>query len=115
MRTRHWLIAVLISSVTPLAAGEPLKLRLPQPAAAPANVLIQVSVEPNADNRSLQLVIESDRYYRSSDVPIDGDKERRTHAFEFRNLPSGSYEIRAVLIASGGKPRAFADGRTIVY
>ncbi len=115
MRTHRWLIALVISTVTPLAAGEPLKLRLPQPAAAPANMLIQVSVEPNADNRSLQLVIDSEGYYRSSEVPIEGDKAGRTHTFEFRNLPTGSYEIRAVLVASGGKPRAFADGRTIVY
>ena len=115
MSTRQWCVAVLMF-VTPLTASEPLKLRLSQAAAAaPATVLVQVSVEPNADNRTLRVVVDSERYYRSSEVSLDGDAARRTHPFEFRNLPSGSYEVRAVLLASGGKPRAVAEGRVVVY
>lgn len=116
MRTRIWLAAVLMSAVTPLAGGEVLKVRLsPAAAAAPATVLVQISVEPHADNRSLEVVVDSDHYYRSSQVSLDGDDARRTHAFEFRNLPSGSYEVSAVLLTLGGKPRASADARIVVF
>ena len=116
MRTRIWLAAVLMSAVTPLAGAEILKLRLSQPVAvAPATVLVQISVEPHADNRSLAVVVDSDQYYRSSEVSLDGDDARRPHVFEFRNLPSGSYEVSAVLLASGGKPRASADARIVVF
>ena len=116
MRTRLWLAALLMSSLTPLVASEPIKLRVSQPAtAAPVNVLVQVSVEPNADNRVLRVVIDSDRYYRSSEVGLDGIQSPRTHTFDFRRMPSGSYQIRAVLVGASGKPRAFADGRIDVY
>lgn len=116
MRRRIWLAALLIASATPLAASEPLTLRLSQPAAtAPATVFVQVSVEPHADNRALEVVVDSDQYYRGSKVSLDGDEERRTHTFEFRNLPGGSYGIRAVLMGSTGKAKAFAESRIVVY
>ncbi|HLG54279.1 MAG TPA: hypothetical protein VI485_03045 [Vicinamibacterales bacterium] len=115
MRHRMWLAAALLA-VTPVAADQPLTLRLSQPATtAPANLIVQISVATAADNRSLTVSIDSDQYYRSSEVALDGDEARRTHTFEFRNLPSGSYEIRAMLRGSGKKPKAFADGRTVVY
>ena len=116
MRGRIWFAALLIASATPLGADEPLKLRLSQPAAAaPATVIVQVSVVPDADNRALEVLADSDQYYRSSKVSLDGDEARQTHTFEFRNLPSGNYEIRAVLLGSNGKAKAFADSRIVVY
>lgn len=116
MRRRIWLAALLIAGATPLAASEPLTLRLSQPAAAaPATVTVQVSVEPHADNRALEVVVDSDQYYRGSKVSLDGDEARRTHTFEFRNLPGGSYGIRAVLMGSTGKAKAFAESRIVMY
>jgi hypothetical protein len=116
MTTRQWLAVALMATVTPLAAGQPLKLRLSQPASmGPTTLIVQVSVEPDADNRLLAVVVDSGEYYRGSEVALGGNQARRSHTFEFRNLPSGSYNIRVVLFGRGAKPKAVADGRTIVY
>ena len=119
MNTRPWLLEAIVGlmvTMAPLAAGEPIKMHLPQhETAAPANVVIQVSVEPNAENHSLEVIVDSGAYYRCSEVALDGVDARRVHAFEFRNVPSGTYEIRAVLRGAGGKPRASADSAVIVH
>ena len=62
---------------------------------APATVPITIAVEPAADNRVLVVEADSDDYYRSSSIELDGDKEKRLHAVELRSLPAGEYVVRA--------------------
>ena len=81
---------------------------------APTTLTIRVHVDPSADNRVLEVVAESDGYYRSSRVPLDGEDAPRTTSLEMRNLPSGSYEVRGVLIDSGGRQRGSVRARIIV-
>src|SRR5678815_6065004 len=51
---------------------------------APATVPITIAVEPAADNRVLVVEADSDDYYRSSSIELDGDKEKRLHSVELR-------------------------------
>ena len=62
---------------------------------APATVPITIAVEPAADNRVLVVEADSDDYYRSSSIELDGDKEKRLHSVELRSLPAGEYVVRA--------------------
>jgi hypothetical protein len=41
-------------------------------------------------------------------VELAGDKAARTNRFEFRSLPSGSYEVTAILLGADGRERASA-------
>ena len=64
-------------------AKEPVSIRVsPAFSYAPANLVIQASVEPDGDNR--------------------------TSRFEFRSLPPGEYEITATVIGADGRHRAIA-------
>ena len=63
--------------------------------AAPATVPITVAVEPAEKNRILVVEVDSDDYFRSSAVELDGEKEKRLHSVEFRSLPAGEYTLRA--------------------
>ena len=56
---------------------------------------ITVAVEPAADNRALVIEADGDHYFRSSALVLDGQKEKRLHSVEFKNLPGGSYTLRA--------------------
>ena len=40
------------------------------------------------------LVVEadSDDYFRSSAIELDGANEKRLHSVEFKNLPAGTYD-----------------------
>ena len=56
----------------------------------------------------MQIVAESQDFYRSSEVQLEGDKAPRTSMIEFRSLPPGTYEVRVTVMGSGGEQRAFA-------
>jgi hypothetical protein len=66
----------------------------------PATVRITVAVEPNADNRTLRVEADGDRLFRSSELALAGDDGKRYHSVEFKNLPAGSYTIRAAVLSS---------------
>jgi hypothetical protein len=63
--------------------------------AAPATVPVVVAVEPRAGNRTLVIEADGDEYFRSSEIELDGEKEKRLHSIEFRSLPAGAYILRA--------------------
>jgi hypothetical protein len=63
----------------------------------PATVQITVAVEPDPDNRALIIEADSDGYFRSSALTLSGDRDKRLHTVEFKNLPAGSYTLRAQL------------------
>lgn len=66
----------------------------------PANVRITVAVEPDADNRVLRIEADGDRLFRSSQVTLSGASDRRLHTVEFKNLPAGSYTVRAQVLSN---------------
>ena len=63
--------------------------------AAPATVPFIVAVEPGTDNRALVVEADGEDYYRSSEIELDGDKEKRLHTVQFKSLPAGNYVLRA--------------------
>ncbi len=75
---------------------------------APANLVIRTTVEPDADNRAMEVIAESGDFYRSSAIQLEGDRAPRTVTFEFRSLPPGEYEVKAVVIGTDGQQRALA-------
>jgi hypothetical protein len=76
---------------------------------APANLNIRVRVVPSAENRALEVVAESGEFYRSSQVPLEGEHAPATTTFEFRGLPGGDYMIHGILTDSSGRRRATAE------
>lgn len=100
---------LLVAAMSHLAAVERLKLNVsPSVAFAPANVVVRTSIEPDAQNRAVEVAAESPAFYRSSEIDLDGDRAPRTNTFEFRDLPSGVYEVRATLMGPGDAIRATA-------
>ena len=68
--------------------------------AEPATVEITVAVEPDQANHTLRIEADGDRYFRSSEITLEGSSEKRLHTVEFRNLPAGSYEVRAEVLSA---------------
>jgi hypothetical protein len=99
----------------PSVQGEqPLKVRVsPTLVLAPGAVSVHASVNTDPDNRLLEVVAESADYYRSSRIQLDGEAAPRMSVFEFRGLPSGDYQITAVLTGSAG-PRAIVQANARV-
>src|SRR5260221_8530484 len=95
---------VLVSSIAVSASQVNMSVS-PRTGVAPVDLFIYVSAERHADNRMLRVTAESSDFFRSSEVPLDGEDGPRVTVFHFQQLPSGSYDIRADLIGSKGETR----------
>jgi hypothetical protein len=107
--------ALLLSCAAALSANDPLSMAdSPAQSFAPTNLTIRVHIEPDADNRALEIVVESAAYYRSSRVQMDGAEAPRTISIEFRNVPGGDSDVKGTLIDSAAKGRAAVRQHVIV-
>jgi hypothetical protein len=98
---------LMMTATLPLGAGEKMTMKVsPAVAFAPANLIVRAMVLADADNRAVEIVAESADFYRSSMIQLEGDQAARTSIFEFRNLPPGTYEVRANLYGADGAQRA---------
>ena len=115
MKFRAIICAIFILAPWPLGAGERLMLKVsPAVAFAPANLIVRAMIEADARNRAIANVAESDDFYRSSEVQLDGDNAPRTTTFEFRSLPSGSYRVTALLLDANDKTLTYVRSQVNV-
>jgi hypothetical protein len=97
------------------SGGEHLRIAVsPARSMAPSNLNIRARVIPHAENRALEIVAESDEFYRSSQVPLEGDRAPATIMFEFRGVPGGEYSVYGILTDGGGRRRAVAQQQVMV-
>ena len=97
---------LLCVTAMPVGAGERERLTLrvsPAVSFAPANLVVRATIASDADNRAVEIVAESEDFYRSSEIQLDGDRAPRTSLFEFRSLPPGVYEVKATLRGTSGE------------
>jgi len=96
----------LVGALGRVNGGQALRMDVsPSVSRAPALLTVRVTVEAAADNRSLHITAESPDFYRSSEMQIDGENASPLSVFEFRDLPSGTYQITGLLVGAHG-PRA---------
>lgn len=109
MRIGALVLAAMLCAGSPVVARPTIELHVsPMVSTAPATVRIRVTVPPHADNRAVAIVADSDTFFRSSEVALEGEKAPRNVILEYRNLPSGVYEVRGVLVDVRGKEVAVA-------
>jgi hypothetical protein len=90
----------LLMSTTPGDTSEVVEIRVRgHYFSEPATVQITVAVEPDADNRLLRIEADGDRYFRASELTLEGELDKRLHTLEFKNLPAGSYQLRAAVLS----------------
>lgn len=113
----RWPAAVTMAALAlwliPIAGGEPLRIRVtPTVAQPPAVVTVRADVEAHDDNRSLEITAESDHFFTSSRVPLEGRRGPRFSEVHFDNLPQGTYTVKVILMGPLGQ-RA-AETRSVI-
>jgi hypothetical protein len=104
MNVKVLIPALLLWFTMPAHAADRVTIRVsPVVAFAPANLFVRATVDSNAENRSLEIIAESTDFYRSSEITLDGDRAPRVTLLQFKSLPGGSYEVRAVLRGTAGR------------
>jgi len=94
-------------------ASEKLQLQVnPAVSMAPAYVVVKAIVEHDASNRQLEIVADSDSFYRRTVVDLDGAQAPKVNELKLIDIPGGEYEVTATLYDMNGQ-RALAR-RTIM-
>jgi hypothetical protein len=108
------IVCCLAGSAIPLNGTDRLGMRVtPTLAPAPAFIRVELMIERDDDNRALMIIAQSDDFYRSSQIQIDGASGPRIRVFEFPHLPTGVYEVTGILVGQHGR-RAIATRRVQV-
>jgi hypothetical protein len=88
----------------PLQGGDALRMKVfPAVQRAPAVLTIRISVEKADQNRWLHVTAESPTFYRSSEIQIDGERAAALNVFQFRDMPTGLYQVTSVLTGVDGR------------
>jgi hypothetical protein len=113
--SRFLLAAALLTAAFPVDAGESITIAVsPRQSIGPTNLTVRLHVEPNADNRAVEVIADSGEFYRSSMIQLDGESAARTVYIEFRGVPSGEYQISGALFDSLGHRRGLAQQSAFV-
>src|SRR5262245_34394373 len=106
MRGRVILCGLLMSTFGTFAgaSGKLSMAASPEISYAPAHLIVRTTIEPNDQNRFIQIEIDSNDYYRSSRIELNGAESPRTSIIEFRSVPGGEYMISARLLDEAGAP-----------
>jgi hypothetical protein len=101
-------LAIIVLTAPSGRSVERLSMKLaPAVGSAPAVVTIRTRIEPNAENRTLTIVMQSGDYFRSSEVSLDGSNAPRVNEWVFRGIPAGRYAVTASL-SGASQPLASA-------
>jgi outer membrane usher protein FimD/PapC len=115
MNARFLILGMTVAATAAAGATQPLAIKVsPAVSFAPANLIIRTSVDPDTYNRSLEVVAESDDFYRSSTVMLEGDRAPKTTQFEFRSLPPGEYHVSVIVTGADGRQRAISRAQAKV-
>ncbi|HZI79407.1 MAG TPA: hypothetical protein VFD69_07835 [Vicinamibacterales bacterium] len=102
--SRLWLLGLMLSTATLVAAGDQVSVRVnPSVAVAPTTLAIRVNVARQPENRALEIVVDSSDFYRLSRVQLDGDRAPTVNTLRIDSVPAGEYEVTATVIGSDGK------------
>jgi len=99
------LVALLsaLALTAPVDARPRVAIRVsPAVAFAPATLTVRTTVEPSDENRMLSIEVDSSTFRTTSEIPLDGRNAQRTNVIELRDVPTGLYEVRAVLVGPSG-------------
>jgi hypothetical protein len=104
-----WLCGVCVALALPVSGGERMTMSVtPAQGFAPSPLRVRVRIEPSVENHSLTITADSGGFFRSSEIPLEGDRAPRTFELEFRSVPEGDYDIISVVRDSTGRPRSIA-------
>jgi len=100
---------VVAMTVLPAAGGQRLTVAVtPAKSFAPANLRVRVRIDPSIDNRSLAIIADGENLYRSSEIPLEGDRAPKIIDVALPNVPGGEYQVQVVLMDASGRQRAVA-------
>ena len=109
MNGRCLVLGMLLTATGAAGANEPLALRVsPAFSFAPANLVIQAKVDPDADNRSMEVIADPPNSTARAPLRSKASALPRRADSSFAACRLVSYQITATLVGADGRQRAIA-------
>src|SRR5262249_16350927 len=99
----------------PLTLDGSERVTVRAPSTTTSDLRISVGVERRDDNRMVRVTVESSDFFRSSEIPLNGEASPRLTVLTFHQVPSGEYDVRAELIVEGGRTGGVARCNVTVF
>ena len=92
-----------------IAVGPPLVVE------APGDVEFSIQINPTDKTQELRVFAESDSYYRSTTIGLNGRDSAPVHHFTWRSFPVGEYQVVGMLVdADGGEEIIVQSGLKVI-
>ena len=69
---------------------------------APGDVEFSIQISPTAKTHELRVFAESETYYRSTTIGLNGLDSVPVHHFTWRSFPVGEYQVVGMLVGDDG-------------
>ena len=113
--TRVLMAAAFMVAASTVSGRDRLELHArPAFSYAPSEVHMEFRIEPDAANRALEVSAESDSFYRSSLIELEGERAPKTVSIRYPGLPAGEYDLRGALLNAEGHELAVVDRQVMV-
>ncbi len=80
---------------------------------APAYVVVRAIVEHDPENRVLEIVADSEEFYRRTVVDLDGAQAPKVNELKLEGIPGGEYAVTATLYDTRGVRTAARRSMTV--
>jgi hypothetical protein len=112
-------LAVPILSVPPvvtvLHAADFLELHVSPILSDRGDMLVQVLVTRDAENQWMKITAESEGYYSSSEMELEGEYSARVKVIRFRGVPAGWYEVTGTVFDHSKHVKGVARRSVLVF
>jgi hypothetical protein len=106
IRSRVWILAVAGAMAFAFGGGGPVEVQVnPRRGFARADVRAVITVERDAKNRTLVVVLDGTNLYRRTDETLDGADAARIREVWFKVVPEGRYAVTAIVTRNDGSQR----------
>ena len=103
------------SVATRLQAEDFVQLHVSPVLSDRGDMTVQVLVARDAENQWMKVTAESESYYSSSEMELEGEYTARVKVIRFRSVPSGWYEVTGTVFDSRKHVKGLARRSVLVF
>ena len=112
-------VAVSLVAIMPftalLCANDFVQLHVSPVLSDRGDMLVQVLVTRDAENQWMRVTAESESYYSSSEMELEGEYSARVKVIRFRGVPAGWYEVTGTVFDHHQHVKGLARRSVMVF
>jgi hypothetical protein len=108
-------LVTVLPRATVLHANDFLQLHVSPVLSERGDMLVQVLVTRDADNQWMKVTAESEVYYSSSEMELEGEYSPRVKVIRFRGVPAGWYEVTGTVFDHRQHVKGLARRSVMVF